>query len=57
MKLKLQTIILLLLLCPLFLIGQRTISGTVTDFETGEGLIGASVLIVGTSNGAVTDFM
>jgi TonB-dependent starch-binding outer membrane protein SusC len=56
MKLKLQTILLLLLLCPLLSIGQKTISGTVTDFETGEGLIGASILIVGTSKGTVTDF-
>lgn len=36
--------------------GQRTITGTVTDAETGEPLIGANVLIVGTSSGTVTDF-
>lgn len=36
-------------------IGQRTISGTVTD-ETGIPLIGASVLIKGTATGTVTDF-
>jgi iron complex outermembrane receptor protein len=34
---------------------QRTITGTVTDSKTGETLIGANVLIAGTSNGTVTD--
>ncbi|MEM1321004.1 MAG: SusC/RagA family TonB-linked outer membrane protein [Bacteroidota bacterium] len=33
---------------------QRTISGTITD-DTGEALIGASVLEKGTTNGTVTD--
>ncbi len=32
----------------------RTISGTVTDF-TGEPVIGASVLVNGTTNGTITD--
>ncbi|MCB0705846.1 MAG: SusC/RagA family TonB-linked outer membrane protein [Saprospiraceae bacterium] len=35
--------------------GQRTISGTVTDAENGETLIGASVLVRGTSTGTITD--
>jgi len=34
---------------------QRQISGTVTDGVTGEPLIGASVLIQGTSTGSITD--
>lgn len=34
---------------------QRTISGTVTDAESGDPLIGANVLVVGTSVGTVTD--
>ncbi|MFZ4427377.1 MAG: SusC/RagA family TonB-linked outer membrane protein [Saprospiraceae bacterium] len=34
---------------------QRKISGTVTDASSGEPLIGANVLIVGTGDGAVTD--
>ena len=34
---------------------QTTISGHVKD-ETGEGVIGASVMVKGTSNGTVTDF-
>ncbi len=45
-----------LLLVPSLLVGQRTISGTVTDAETGETLIGANILIVGTSTGTITDF-
>ena len=35
---------------------QRTITGAVTDAETGEPLIGANVLIQGASSGTVTDF-
>ena len=42
-----------MLLCS-NLVAQRTITGTVTD-DGGEGLIGASVQVVGTSTGAVTD--
>jgi hypothetical protein len=35
---------------------QIKISGTVTDAESGEPLIGANILIVGTGTGTVTDF-
>ncbi|MCB0589041.1 MAG: carboxypeptidase-like regulatory domain-containing protein, partial [Phaeodactylibacter sp.] len=42
--------------CAGMALGQRTITGAVTDAETGEPLIGANVLIVGTSSGTVTDF-
>jgi TonB-linked SusC/RagA family outer membrane protein len=35
---------------------QTKISGTVTDAESGEPLIGANILIVGTGTGTVTDF-
>lgn len=35
---------------------QRSVSGTVTDAESGDPLIGASVLVTGTSTGTVTDF-
>jgi hypothetical protein len=34
---------------------DRTISGKVTDGETGESLPGVNILEVGTSNGTVTD--
>ncbi len=39
-----------------FVLAQRTITGNVTDAETGEPLIGANILVVGTSTGTVTDF-
>jgi iron complex outermembrane receptor protein len=35
--------------------GQRTITGTITDAETGETLIGANVLAVGFDVGTITD--
>ena len=50
---------LLLLLAVVFFAldvwAQTTISGLVKD-ETGEGIIGASIMEKGTSNGTVTDF-
>lgn len=50
--------ILLILCAMIFLVGaswaQRTISGTVLD-DTGQPLIGASVVIKGTSVGTITD--
>jgi len=36
-------------------LAQRTVTGKVTDAESGEALIGASVSVVGTTRGAVTD--
>ena len=39
-----------------FAFAQRTLSGKVTDKNTGEALIGANILVVGTSTGTVTDF-
>lgn len=38
-----------------FLQAQQEISGTVTDSESGETIIGANILIEGTSTGTVTD--
>ncbi len=43
-----------LLLCN-FAMAQRTVKGTVTDGETGDALIGASVSVVGTTRGTATD--
>jgi len=48
----------LLALCVVVSFGlsaQRTVSGTVTDVETGEALIGANILAKGTSAGTTTD--
>lgn len=38
------------------LVAQRQITGTITDASNGDPLIGASVLIKGTSTGTVSDF-
>lgn len=45
----------LLLLLGNFALAQRTVVGKVTDAENGEALIGATVSVVGTTRGAVTD--
>ena len=44
-----------MLLSAVFIYAQRTISGTITDGDTGEGLPGVTVQIKGTSSGASTD--
>lgn len=45
-----------IVLGPAILLGQRTITGNITDAESGEPLIGANILVVGTSSGTITDF-
>ena len=51
-----RLLLLLTVLCgtTTLLVAQRTISGTVTD-PSGEPLIGASILVKGTTSGTVTD--
>ncbi|HRI60784.1 MAG TPA: TonB-dependent receptor [Saprospiraceae bacterium] len=44
-----------LLLTGSALYGQRTLTGRVTDVDNGEALIGASVIVKGTTAGAATD--
>ena len=44
-----------LLLFSFSIFAQSTVSGKITDAETGEGLIGANVIISGTSIGTTTD--
>lgn len=61
MKLKIDYLKFTLLFLAIMAMGgsalaQRTITGTLTDGETGDALIGASILVVGTSTGTVTDF-
>jgi len=46
---------MLMLFCSSAVLAQTTASGTIVD-ATGEPIIGASVLEVGTSNGTITDF-
>ncbi len=61
MKLKIdhygRLVVLLLLAFGLSnaALAQRTITGTVTDSQTGDPLIGANILVVGTSIGTITD--
>ena len=55
MRLTTTLTTLLLLVFGSALSAQVTLSGTIKDGETGEGLIGASVLARGTTTGTVTD--
>jgi iron complex outermembrane receptor protein len=48
--------VLLLAFCATTAYAQKTISGTLTDEESGEPLIGVNILVVGTTVGTVTDF-
>jgi CarboxypepD_reg-like domain len=54
---RITTVLLTLLLIPVFAFAGTTgkLKGKVTDQSTGEALIGANVIIVGTSYGAATD--
>ena len=48
-------LLLLFMALSSFAFSQRTITGTITDAETTEPLIGASVVVTGTTTGMVTD--
>ncbi|MCP9235174.1 SusC/RagA family TonB-linked outer membrane protein [Lewinella sp. JB7] len=48
--------LLFVLLGSASIMAQTSVSGTITDAESGDPLIGASVLVTGTSTGTVTDF-
>ncbi|MEL7221916.1 MAG: carboxypeptidase-like regulatory domain-containing protein, partial [Bacteroidota bacterium] len=51
---KLSLVLSLVLFAVGFALAQRSVSGTITD-DGGEPLIGASILVKGTSTGTVTD--
>lgn len=51
---KLSLVLSLVLFTVGFALAQRTVTGTITD-DGGEPLIGASILVKGTSTGTVTD--
>ncbi|MCB9082278.1 MAG: TonB-dependent receptor [Lewinellaceae bacterium] len=48
-------LVLVLVLVASFTYAQRTVSGTVTDANTNEAIIGANVLIKGSGDGTITD--
>ncbi|HHM21566.1 MAG TPA: SusC/RagA family TonB-linked outer membrane protein, partial [Bacteroidetes bacterium] len=48
-------IVLLVVFCAQVVIGQKTVSGTVTDGDTGDPLPGVTVLVKGTATGTNTD--
>lgn len=48
------SVVMVLFACS-FALAQKTVTGTVTDGETNEPLIGASILVTGTSSGTITD--
>jgi len=54
MKLRFLSLTLILFSFQ-FVLGQRTITGTITDEDTGERLSGATIVIVGTAAGTFTD--
>lgn len=53
---KSSLMLLLMLGMTSLAVAQSTIKGTLTDADGGEPLIGANVLVVGTSSGTITDF-
>lgn len=55
MKTMYQKLLLLLLMLPLGMLAQSTVSGTVRDNATGEPLPGVNVIVEGTTNGTATD--
>ncbi|WP_238750348.1 SusC/RagA family TonB-linked outer membrane protein [Neolewinella maritima] len=48
--------LLLVLFTTSAAVAQTSVSGTITDGDSGDPLIGASILVTGTSTGTVTDF-
>ena len=53
---KLKLLFLLLIFVPIGLLAQGQITGTVSTQDDGMPLPGASVIVVGTTNGTITDF-
>lgn len=45
-----------MLVCGMTAMGQTTITGTVVDAATGETIIGANIIVKGTTVGTITDF-
>ena len=56
MQLKFLSLVFMVLFSLHHVIAQRTITGTVVDSESGDPLIGASIVVSGSTTGTVTDF-
>lgn len=56
MKTTLNSLLFFLFLIPSLMIGQSTVTGTVTEQATSQPLPGVNIVIKGTSQGAATDF-
>ena len=54
-QLKLNALVWVLMI-PVISFAQQSISGTITDADTGEPLLGVTVLVQGTNKGTVSDF-
>ena len=54
-KLRTYLPLFVLILIPIGLVAQGSVSGTVTDAETGGPLVGANVVVEGTDLGAAAD--
>ncbi|MFZ4548295.1 MAG: carboxypeptidase-like regulatory domain-containing protein, partial [Bacteroidales bacterium] len=52
---KLNLLLVLMLLTVMQVLAQRTITGKVTSMDDGKGIPGVSVIIKGTTQGALTD--
>ena len=52
---KILGLLTLILATTVVVFGQKTITGTITDAENKEPLVGASVIVKGTTKGALTD--
>lgn len=53
---RLKSLLTLLLLTTSWALWAQSVAGIVTDAETGEPLIGATIIIPGTQTGCITDF-
>ncbi|MEM1324537.1 MAG: carboxypeptidase-like regulatory domain-containing protein [Bacteroidota bacterium] len=51
-----NVLLIISFICCAFLANAQVVNGTIVDAETGEPLIGASVLVTNTTTGTITDF-
>ncbi|WP_445957530.1 SusC/RagA family TonB-linked outer membrane protein [Yeosuana sp.] len=56
MKTNLNSLLFFLFFAPIWLFGQTTVTGTVTEQSSSQPLPGVNILIKGTSSGTATDF-